>query len=122
MARTTEDKSQRRYKEDEYRYELESRRQASDWLWPVLLGQRGPATRLVPGPGREIFQLRGSTVVGNERAAVADLRELQYQSRPTKRWAGFRLPHRAQHFADSQRPGYVARRYRVFPVVVERRL
>jgi hypothetical protein len=35
MAHTT-DKSQRRYEEDEYRYE--SRRQAPDWLWPVLLG------------------------------------------------------------------------------------
>jgi hypothetical protein len=34
MAHTT-DKSQRRY-EDDYRYE--SRRQASDWLWPLLLG------------------------------------------------------------------------------------
>jgi len=39
MAHTTHDKSERRYRdEDEYRYELESRRQAPDWLWPVLLG------------------------------------------------------------------------------------
>ena len=39
MAHTTHDKSERRYRdEEEHRYELESRRQASDWLWPVLLG------------------------------------------------------------------------------------
>ena len=38
MAHTTHDKSERRYRdEDEYRYETETRRQASNWLWPALL-------------------------------------------------------------------------------------
>jgi len=38
MAHTTHDKSERRYEDrDEYRYETETRRQASNWLWPALL-------------------------------------------------------------------------------------
>ena len=64
--------------------------------------KRRTATRLVSRPGGEIFQLRRGAVVGgrSQRPAVADLRDLQRQSRRAERRTRFRFPPEPNSRAD----------------------